>query len=209
MRVREPLIVQVREWLRRSPWRSVAVACVALAALSLLANITSRAELEGGWQAYSFVRKTLTKVLSSGTAWAGLAFYAGLRLPRPITAFLGGIAAAVGALVLHYVAGTALGIYPGDILQTNVIWFAAALILCGPLGLMGWAAARPDWWALPFRIVVPAGAVTEAFVMRHFTPWPEIPWPERYSAIASGVLLVALGVISGAIALLARPRLQE
>ncbi|MBW3085067.1 hypothetical protein KEM60_01259 [Austwickia sp. TVS 96-490-7B] len=176
--------------------------CVALAVVSALFNICVPPEMSGDWQVYSFVRKSISKVLSSGSVWAAVALYAGWKAPRPRLALVAGVAAAEGTLLVHYLLGVALGIYEMNILWSNNIWFFAGVLYCGPLGLCGWYAARAGWLGLAARMIVPVGAVLEPFVLRHFdVPYQQIPWPERYSNVSSGVLLVVLGVVTGAFVL--------
>lgn len=174
---------------------------MALALVSLLCNITLHPELEGHLQGYSMVRKTIAKVLSSGTAWAAIAYYAGWKLARPLRSFLGGILAAIATLFIHYVVGSALHIYPPGELFTNLNWFQTALVLCGPIGLAGWLATRQGLVGLLGRLVIPVGALLEPFVLQHFTGlWPQRPWAERYSDVASGIILLGLGVLGAALA---------
>ncbi|MGO4599181.1 hypothetical protein [Terrabacter sp. 2RAF25] len=172
-------------------------ACVGLALLSLLFNITLPAELEGNLQAWSFVRKSIGNVLNSGTAWAAVAFYAGWKMAKPWTAFLVGIGAAVATLLIHYVVGSALHIYEAGEVGMNGIWFQAAVVLCGPMGLVGWLAARRGWLSLLARLVVPLGAIMEPFVLRKFDNYPpNRPWAVQYSDMTSGVILIVLGVLA-------------
>lgn len=176
-------------------WRLIARACVVLAVLSLVFNISLPPEMAGHWELYSCIRKSITKVLSSGTAWAGIAVYAGWRVARPRASFLAGVLAAEATLLIHYLLGWAIGIYGSNILSSNVYWFVGGLILCGPLGVVGWLASRTGRLAVAARLVVPLGALTEPFVTHRFShPFPEIPWPERYSDTVSGVILMALGL---------------
>lgn len=180
-----------------SPWLSIAQACAALALASLLFNVTLDAELHGRLKEYSYVRKSITKVLSSGTMWAAIAFYAGWRVARPLLSFVAGVGAAMVTLSIHYVLGSLLGVYPPDELASNGFWYVVALVLCGPMGLLGWVAAtQAGALGVLATLVVPAGAIMEPFVLGRFGPmWPGVPWPERYSDYTSGVVLVVLGVV--------------
>lgn len=132
-------------------WKPIAMVCVVVAMASLIFNMTTSVELEGHVQAWSFVRKSITKVLNSGTVWAAVAVYAGSKLPRLWQAFVGGIAAAVAALLIHYSVGAVVDVITGPIIHLdgsndllgNLNWFITALVACGPLGLVGWLAAQP------------------------------------------------------------------
>ena len=196
-------------------WRSIAKVCMAVALIAVLFNMTTQWELEGHFQTWSFVRKSIAKVVSSGTVWAGVAVYAGWKLSRPTVAFLGGIVASVATLFIHYVVGGVLDFVTGWVIHLdgtndllgNLNWFAAAALLCGPLGLVGWMAAKPGGAGAVARCVVPVGALLEPFVMGCFsTPFLRRPWAERYSDYTSGVLLVALGLMGVAWALWPRDR---
>lgn len=158
-------------------WRSIAKVCMAVALIAVLFNMTTQWELEGHFQTWSFVRKSIAKVVSSGTVWAGVAVYAGWKLSRPTVAFLGGIVASVATLFIHYVVGGVLDFVTGWVIHLdgtndllgNLNWFAAAALLCGPLGLVGWMAAKPSGAGAVARCVVPVGALLEPFVMGCFS----------------------------------------
>lgn len=194
----------------RSPWVDVLGVCAGVAVTALILNVPLPGELDGGVQVLSFIRKTLSKVVSSGTAWAAVSVYAGWRVRRPLLAAAGGIGAPLVTLFLHYTLGSLLRIYDFGEAANNQIWFLAALVLGAPLGLCGACCARPSWVGLLARLVVPAGAILEPFLLGKLTP-PEIfgrllPWPERYSDIVSGVVLIVLGVMGGAFVLFSGAR---
>lgn len=177
-------------------WRQIAKVCGALAVASLLFNISLPWEMAGDLQTYSFVRKTISKMLSSGTAWAALAVFAGWVMGRARSgvAVVAGVFAVEGTLLVHYSLGMLLGIYESSELSSNVVWFVAGILLCGPLGLCGWIAARPSLMGLTARLVVPVGAMLEPFATAKFQhAYPQIPWPERYSDTVSGALLILIG----------------
>lgn len=184
-------------------WVTIVKACLLLALASLLFNVALQPEIRGHWQTYSFVRKTLTQVVNSGTAWAGIAIFAGWKLFRWWESFAGGIAAAFMALIFHYASGMLLAhvtagfllVSGSDDLLGNLGWFRFSLIACGPLGFVGWVAQRQDWRGIAARLVVPTGAVLEPFLLGNFTAQPEIlDWSDRFSPCASGVFLVLLGI---------------
>ncbi len=187
---------------RQEDWAKVAKVCIGVAVVSLALNITLPWELSGQMQTYSFIRKSISKVFSSGTLWAAVPVYAGWQMGRPRAAAVVGLAAAEGTLLVHYVLGMTLGIYDSTALSSNVIWFLAAAIVGGPLGLCGWIASQPGWAGLAARLLVPLGAVLEPIATGRFThPFPQVPWPERYSDTASAVLLMILGVLLTAVVL--------
>ena len=187
---------------RREDWVKIANVCLAVAVVSLVLNISLPWELSGQMQTYSFIRKTISKVFSSGTLWAAVPVCAGWQMGRPRAAAVAGLAAAEGTLLVHYVLGMTLGIYDSTELSSNVTWFLAAAIVGGPLGLCGWIASRPGWAGVAGRLLVPLGAVLEPFATGRFNhPFPQIPWPERYSDTASAVLLMTLGALLTAVVL--------
>lgn len=190
----------------RSPWAKIARVCVGLAVIALILNVSLPGEMDGQVQTLSFIRKTLSKVFSSGTAWAAVSFYAGWLLRTPLLAAVGGVGAAVATLFIHYTLGSMLHIYQSGEIATNGIWFIAALLFGGPLGLCGAWAAQASLGGLLARLVVPAGAILEPFVMGKFVS-QEIsgrlrPWPERYSDMASGPILITLGAAASIYVLL-------
>lgn len=180
-----------------APARRVAAVCVALAAASLIANIALPPEMAGRWEVYSFLRKSVSRFLSAGTLWAAVAVYAGWQSRRPLTAIVAGVAASEATLLLHYLLGMLAGLYGVGELATNVSWFLAGVVLCGPLGLVGWLAARRGWIGLAARLLVPVAAVAEPWVLGLFVPYPELPWSVRASSILCGVLLTVAGVVAG------------
>lgn len=184
----------------------VAKAVAVLALSSMVLNITLPWEMEGHWAQWSFVRKSISKVVNSGTAWAAISVYAGWYLRRLPEALVGGILAAEAALLLHYASGRFIGIYDDFVLVGNAYWFAAALVVGAPLALVGWLARRGGVIGLVAALVVPLGALVEPFETGQFLPqYPGIPWAERYSDVAGGVLLLALGV-GGVLLVLTRAR---
>lgn len=192
-------------------WRGVVVAVVALGIASLLSNITTDAQLLGEDQAWFAIRRTMSLLLNSGTAWAGVSVLAGFLVCRPArrsgglrAAALAGLIAGSGALLVHYGLGELTGLMPPGSFGSNVFWFVAAAVTGAPLGLIGAWARRPSLWGLAARFVVPAGAVLEPFV----TGWWSSGWvttpAERTSTLAAAVLLTALGVLGAAVVLRSR-----
>ncbi|MCL6422217.1 hypothetical protein Bequi_02225 [Brachybacterium sp. JHP9] len=178
--------------------RRIAIACAALAVLSLLTNLSTRQEMEGNWEVYSAIRKTFSLFFNSGTAWAAIGVYAGWECRRPLVAAASGVIACLASLLLHYGLGLLIGFFGPDALAGNASWFTAALILGGPLGIFGWCAARSGWLGLLGRLVVPAGALVEPWLLGMFHPLAIFPWPNRFASIACGALLTAAGIAGAA-----------
>lgn len=95
--------------------------------------------------------------------------------------------------MVHYLLATLR--YMEGSFTTNDYWFMAGVVLCGPLGLLGWSARRRDWRGVLAALVVPCGAIAEPWVLGVFSPWPEIPWSERYSDMACGWVLTTAGAV--------------
>lgn len=178
------------------PVRDIVAVCVGLAFASLLFNLSFSAEMQGRMQEWSFVRKSVTKVLNSGTAWAAVGVYAGWRMRRLPWALVAGVAASVGSLVVYTVIDVvAIHGAPGQ-RDTNAMWFIAALLFGAPLGFAGWLARRRDALGVLGRLVVPVGAVAEPWVLGMFdAPYPGIPWAERWSDHVSGAVLFIAGLV--------------
>lgn len=100
--------------------------------------------------------------------------------------------ALLGALVVHYGVGWLVGMFDTAGVLENSYWFGQTL-LGVPLGLMGAAARRADRWGVLARLVVPVMAVLEPFVTGSFSTSSMMPWPQRFAATTSGVLLVLFG----------------
>ena len=190
------------------PWRDVRqilTVCLVVGVLSAVSNWTSTAELSGQLNAYSVVRKTVSKLLSSGTVWAAVAVFAGYRLRRPFPSALGGGVAAELTLVIHYGFGRMVGIYPDTIWRDNLVWFYAGVLLCVPLGVSGLLAARGGRTGIAARLLVPVGAMAEPQLLNMLSPPQLLPWPERWSSMISGVILVVAG-LAGTVIVLWRAR---
>ncbi|GAB3261799.1 hypothetical protein GCM10027425_25400 [Alteromonas gracilis] len=168
---------------------------VALGLLSLLTNITTTAQLEGRDELLNAVRKSATRVLNSGTVWAGLSVLAGWLVRRPALAAAAGAGAGLLALLVHYGAGVALGVFGTDAFSSNATWFAAAVVAGPALGLVGAAARRTEALGLLARLVVPVGAVLEPWVVGWLTPGSAEVWSNRVSGYAAAAVLFAAGTL--------------
>lgn len=169
--------------------------------VALISNITTIAQLSGEADTLLTVRFTLSKIVNSGTVWGGLLIIGGWLVRRPVQAALAGVVAGGSALVVHYGLGRVVGAYQPDIWESNWIWFVAALIFGGPLGLIGATARRADLWALPARLVVPVAAVVEPFALGMFTPADLLPAPDRVSSAICGAVLIIAGIVGAAVVL--------
>lgn len=154
------------------------------------------------------VRTTISKLVNAVTVWAGLAVVAGWFVRRPVQAFAAGVAALLVALVVHYGVGLILNMFDPNVWTENQWYFQAAVVLGGPLGLVGAIARRPDLWGVVARLVVPAGAVLEPFVIGMFTTPAIMPWPDRVASVISGLVLLTAGTV-GCIRVLVAARKQQ
>lgn len=175
-------------------WILGMAAALALALLSLLTSITSEAQLTGEADTLLTTRLSVNKLLNTGTAWAGLPILAGWMVRRPLGAAAIGVVSCLTALVTHYGLGQVVGIFEPEIWASNRYWFAFALVLGAPLGLVGSLAHRAGVLGLLARLTAPLGATLEPFVLQMFAQPDYISWPGRVSTAVCGALLVAGGV---------------
>ncbi len=180
-------------------WVLVVVAALTLALVSWLTNITTLAQLSGEADNLLTFRFTVSKLANSGTACAGLAILCGWLIRRPVQAAAAGILGSLLALLAHYAMGWMSGMFDAADLSDNSYWFVTGTIVCGPLGLIGAVARRSDVWGLVARAVVPVGAFLEPLVIGMFFPPAMMNWPQRFSSVAGGILLMAFGVVSGVV----------
>lgn len=185
-------------------WALSIGAALALALISLLSNITTEAQMMGRADTFKAIRLTISKLLNTGTVWAGLAILAGWFVRRPAQAAIAGPISCLTALVAHYGLARLIGVFDPEIWGENAYWFGFAAILGAPLGLIGSLAHRDGILGLAARLVVPAGALLEPFVLGMFTQPPMMDGPARVSSIACGSMLVAGGVIGCALVLMPR-----
>ena len=194
--------------MNRRGWSLVIVAASVLALVSLASNVTTMSQLEGEANTLLAGRLTLSRVLNAGTVWAGLAVVSGWLLRRPAPAVAAGVVALLTACVVHYGVGLALGMFGPNVWTANLHWLLGAMVVGGPLGLVGAIARRLDPWGTAARLVVPAGAVLEPFVVGLFTTPAIVPWPNRVAAVISGLALLTAGVAGFFRVLAARRRRQ-
>ncbi|AKK12001.1 hypothetical protein [Corynebacterium uterequi] len=166
---------------------------VLVAVVSVLSNIMSVAELEGRAPRVDYVRGVASKLVNSGTLWAAVPFVAGAWSRRWWVGAVAGCAAAMASLVVHYGLGTIFGMFTPMDWVYNAQWFFLALVLCPLLGLMGFGSQRPGLIGDVLLFTVPVGALAEPLVTSLFTPWERLPWPDRYSDITTGAVLVLAG----------------
>lgn len=189
----------------RRRWGLVLAASLVLALVSLASNVTTMSQLSGEAQAALAVRSTISKVVNSGAIWGGLPILAGWLVRRPRQAFAAGIVACLVALFVHYGLGRLLGIFDSSVWTENQFWFGLAVVVGGPLGLIGAVARRSDQWGLVARLVVPVAAVLEPFYLGMLSPPAFMPWPGRVSSVMSAVVLIAAGT-AGAASIIVRHR---
>ena len=176
----------------RRSWALVLVAALVLGSLSLASNATTMSQIEGEANTLRAVRGTISQ-LFNGTLWAALAVFSGWLVRRPGQAAGAGIVVLLTALAVHYGVGRIVGMFDTEGVLENSYWFAAALVVGGPLGLVGAIARRSDLWGVLARLIVPVMAVLEPFVTGSFSAPAIMPWPQRFAEPASGILLLLLG----------------
>lgn len=186
---------------RRPRWRLLVWTCVGLAVASAVSNVALAPEMAGRWEQFAVVRKTLSRLLNAGVTWAGVAWVAGWCLRRPWWAVVGGVIACEATLLMHYLVLGVLNGNLGALLSTNALWFQAGLVFGAPVGLAGWLATRPGLVGVAGRLVLPAGALVEPWLLGMFSTWPEQPWPVRWSSMICGALLCAAGAVGAAFVL--------
>ncbi len=169
------------------------LAASVLALMSLASNATTMSQIEAEANTLLAVRRTFSQLLNTGTVWAGLAVLSGWLVRRPVLGVVAGVVALLTACVVHYGVGLALGMFDANVWTENSFWFGAAAVVGGPLGLVGAIARRPDLWGVVARLVVPAGAVLEPFVLRMFLSPAIMPWPGRVANVATGAVLLTAG----------------
>jgi hypothetical protein len=181
----------------RRGWLLALVAAVALALVSLASNVTTISQMSGEANMLLAVRFTISKLVNAGAVWAGLPILSGWLVRRPLQAAAAGTMAGLVALVVHYGVGQFFGMFDSDVWTANAFWFMAAVVVGGPLGLIGAAARRANLCGVLGRLTVPVGAVLEPFVLGMFTTPAVLPWPDRVSSIVGGVVLLTAGILGG------------
>lgn len=161
--------------------------------MSLASNVTTLSQLAGKANTLLIGRLTLSQLVNAGTVWAGLAVVSGWLVRRPVAAVAAGVVALLAACTVHYGVGIAFGMFDPDVWTANLHWLLAAMVVGGPLGLVGAIARRLDLWGMAARLVVPAGAVLEPFVLGRFTTPAILPWPNRVADFVSGSVLLTAG----------------
>ena len=195
--------------MARRGWGLVLVAANVLALVALASNATTMSQIEAEANTLLAVRRTISQLVNAGTVWAGLAVVSGWLVRRPVQAFAAGVAALLVALVVHYGVGLILGMFDPNVWTENRYYFTAAVVLGGPLGLVGAIARRPDLWGVVARLVVPAAAVLEPFVIGMFTSPAIMPWPGRVASTISGMVLLTAGTAGGIKVLVAARKQQS
>ncbi|GAA4898842.1 hypothetical protein GCM10025789_16040 [Tessaracoccus lubricantis] len=180
------------------------LAAVLLAAVSLVSNMTTPAQLAGDVDGVLAVRLTLSKLANSGTAWAGLLVLAGRIVRDPRQAAAAGILSGWLSLAIHYGLGQLAGIFTPHIWAENLNWFLITGAVGAPLGLVGAATGRADGLGQLSRLVIPLGAVVEPFYRGMFAQPDVAPWPGVLSSMACGSVLAGLGA-AGLVVALRRP----
>lgn len=177
-----------RRWLQALGW------AVVLGVVALLTNLTTVAQHSGVDSTRLAVRLSISRVANAGVVWAGISVLAGWIVRRHWQACLAGLAAGELALATHYGLGRLLAA-PTSVVEGNEMWFLAAALCGAPLGLVGALVHHRGLLGRLAGCVVPVGAVAEPFVRGSFTMHAILPWPDRVSSVASGVVLLVGGLL--------------
>jgi hypothetical protein len=105
------------------------------------------------------------QLLNAGWAWAGLAVLAGALVREPLLGAVAGVLSAGSALFAFDAVDALLReVSLVDALSADRLWWAAGLLFCPGLGVVGTQVRRPGTLGLLARLVVPTGAALEAGV---------------------------------------------
>lgn len=166
-----------------------------------LSNLTTETQMAGGDRVWWGVRTFVSRVVNSGTVWAGLPVLAGWTVRRPTQAVVAGVVVSEVALVVHYTVGSFTGTMPWASWGDKRYWFVAAVVLCAPLGLVGATARRRDPWGLACRLVVPVGAITESLTSHLLGPGFSVDLADRAASAAAGSVLLVGGLVGALLVL--------
>ncbi|MBP6995047.1 MAG: hypothetical protein KBB39_02785 [Phycicoccus sp.] len=180
------------------------MASAALGLLALASNVTTTAQLSGEANDVLAARLIVSKLVNSGTVWAGIGIVAGWWVGRWTWAILGAVVASETALAVHYAVGEAVGMYDDTVWLSNVHWFIAALIVGPVLGVIGSLARRAGALGTAAALALPLGALIEPFLLGMFTMDPIFPWPQRLATAVCGGILVVAGVVGAMLVLRSR-----
>lgn len=169
-------------------------AVLVLGVASLISNITTEAQLSGEDQTLFALRRTLSLLLNAGTVWVGISVLAGWLVRRPVPAAVAGLLAGASALVVHYGLGELTGLMPEGSFATNGMWFVIAAVTGAPAGLVGAMAQSRTRWGLLARLVVPAGALLEPWVVGWWQSGALQTTAERASNLAAAAILTLAGL---------------
>ncbi len=170
-------------------WAVALAGATALGILSLLADITSPAQLSGQQNMWLFIRWSVSKLLSAGTVWAAVGYLAGALVRRRPWAVVAGVLTSECALAAHYVFGMALGQFDATVWADNWLWFPVAAIAGAVLGLLGAVATGRGRAAFLLRFVLPLGAIIEPVEQGFFRPSQHFSWPDQWSSVVCGTVL--------------------
>lgn len=180
----------------------VLLLAAAVGLIALVSNITTEAQLSGQADTLLTVRLTLSRLVNSGTVWAGQLVLAGWLVARPGQSALAGLLAGEASLAIHYGVGELAGIYEHAIWAANLNWFLIALFAGPVLGLVGAIARRPTRAGLVARVLVPVAALIEPFFTGLLGPGGRFRNPDETASTLAGLALLTAGVV--AITVLAR-----
>ncbi|PRY12542.1 hypothetical protein CLV37_110102 [Kineococcus rhizosphaerae] len=143
------------------------------------------------------VARFLSYLLDAGWAWAALAVLAGWWARTWLLGAAAGWVSVSGAVLAYYltdaqVRGESFSSYVGEVL----LWLAACVLLCAPLGLVGACARRRDARGLVAGLVVPVGAAVQMVVLapglEGAIVYPQAVWARWTVWVAAAVGVVLL-----------------
>lgn len=149
--------------------------------------------------AESVIPRTLSLVTGGGAGWAtfGILVAAWWRR-RLVLSVAGALVALAAAVTSYYVADAVAADSPLSLDFADMRWWTvAALVVAGPVGVVGWRARRDGTWpGLLAMIVAPVGFAAESAIYLQGFEWLS-PWERatRVTIVAVAVAVVMLMVV--------------
>lgn len=190
-------------------WLGVAAAACLLGLLSVLPTIDPVEQVIGQGDGWQTARIVCSMLLNSGTVWAGFPILLGWWVRDVRTSWLAGLVGTHLALISHYAIGRLFGIFEPAIWAENSAWFILATVVGPALGFAGAMIHRRDVLGMMTSMLIPAGAFFEPVGVGMFFTSPFLPEATRSASALSGLLLMALGLISAIAVAIRRKHLES